>query len=140
MRNGGGGKKKGHPANDRGTGPTATLASPDSSADKKDISANAMSPIQAKFFSAARVELTGGDFAGQVLDDPEDDGTAEAEISAAFRRKLMGLRHLRRDERAQAFRAAREWRFLALKALRDKRANDRRAKYALRHLRKPRPS
>jgi hypothetical protein len=72
-----------------------------------------------------------------ALEAPEDDGAAEAEINAAFRRMLSGLRYLRRDERAAAVRAAREWLVLEMKGLRNRRANDRRARIALRRLRRP---
>ncbi len=62
--------------------------------------------------------------------EPLDDGdAAEFEIEIEFRRRLMGLRGLRRRERSQALRAAREWRRVALKALREKRMRDRQAHY-----------
>jgi hypothetical protein len=62
--------------------------------------------------------------------DPADDSEAAViEIEAEFRRKLMGLRRLRRRERALALRAAREWRSFALNALRERRLRDRHARY-----------
>jgi hypothetical protein len=69
----------------------------------------------------------------------EEDETADAEIEAQFKARLMGLRRLPRYQRAGALRAAKEWRMLALKALREKRATDRRARYALWRLGLPPP-
>jgi len=74
-------------------------------------------------------------------DEPIDEGdAAEFEIESEFRRRLMGARQLPRRERAQARRAAREWRRLALKALREKRMRDRLARYMLRQMKRIRPS
>jgi hypothetical protein len=55
-----------------------------------------------------------------------------------FKFKLIGLRRLPRYQRPLALRAAREWRLLALKALREKRARDRHANYSLWRLARPR--
>ena len=63
------------------------------------------------------------------MEENEEDGAAEAEIEAMFKRRITGLRRLPRYQRAGALRAAREWRMLELKALREKRARDRHAKY-----------
>lgn len=75
--------------------------------------------------------------------EPIDEGdAAEFEIEIEFRRKLMGLRLLSKRERAQARRAAKDWRRLALKTLRERRTRDRQARYALRKMRglaPPRP-
>ena len=67
------------------------------------------------------------------------DDAADVEIEMTFRLKLMGLRRLPRQQRADALRAVRQWRFLALKALREKRAGDRRARYMLWQLQRPAP-
>jgi hypothetical protein len=69
----------------------------------------------------------------------EEDEAAEAEIEAMFKRRLMGLRRLPRYQRAGALRAAREWRQLALKALRERRATDRHARHMLWRLGLPAP-
>lgn len=92
------------------------------------------------FDYGAIVEVTGRLHPCPDLESPDDDGAAE--INAEFRRKLMGLRGLRRGERAQALRAARDCRFLALKALREKRARDRQARFLLwrSRLQPPKPS
>jgi hypothetical protein len=71
-------------------------------------------------------------------DQPPDEGdAAEIEIEIMFRRKLMGLRRLPRRERSQALRTAKEWRKLALKALREKRMRDRHARYMRRQQMRP---
>jgi hypothetical protein len=57
----------------------------------------------------------------------ESDDAASAEIEAEFRRMLSGLRRLPRGARAAALRAARNYRYLAHKALREKRQCDRQA-------------
>jgi hypothetical protein len=62
----------------------------------------------------------------------EEDDAANIDIDTIFKRKLMGLRLLPRRERAQAYRAAEEWRRAALKALRKKRLSERHARYMLR--------
>jgi hypothetical protein len=58
-----------------------------------------------------------------------ESDAAEFEIETEFRRKLAGLRVLPRRERAQARRAAKEWRRLALKTLLENRSRDRYAHY-----------
>lgn len=77
-----------------------------------------------EFDHGAMVETTGRTYPFPGLEDLEDEGAAE--IAAEFRRRLRGLRYLRRGERAQALRAALEWRFIALKELKAKRARERR--------------
>lgn len=67
---------------------------------------------------------------GAPLPDEQDDDGA-AEIEAEFRRRIMGLRRLRPYERAGAVRAARNWKTLALRALREKRAANRSARRML---------
>ena len=80
--------------------------------------------------------------ASSASDNPlDEDGGAEFEIDAEFRRRLTGLRRLRRRDQPQALRAAREWRRIALKALREKRIRDRHARYMQRRqMRPPSPS
>lgn len=91
--------------NDRGTGP-ATPASP--------------SPL------ATHSNDQSDDFL------PYDDGSAEAEISREFRRRLDGARLLPVKERAPAYRAAREWLRSAMTALREKRVYERAARREIR--------
>jgi hypothetical protein len=68
-----------------------------------------------------------------------DEHGAGREVEAVFQDMLSGIRRLPRRQRAAALRAAREWRFLEMKALRDKRARERRGRYlALRQLRQTR--
>lgn len=82
--------------------------------------------VTKEFDYGAIAETTGRTYPFPSLDDLEDEGAAE--IASEFRRRLRGLRYLRRGERAQALRAAREWRFIALKALKTKRDQERRAR------------
>jgi hypothetical protein len=83
------------------------------------------------------IELMQWDVPGLEMEAAQDDGAAE--IHATFRRMLMGLRHLPRQERAHALRAAHEWHLFALNAMREKRARDRHARYMLRRLRRSPP-
>jgi hypothetical protein len=72
--------------------------------------------------------------------EPVEEGDAAAtEIEATYRARLIGLRRLPRYQRAQARRAAREWRLLALRALREKRARERHANYVVWHRQLPAP-
>lgn len=112
---------------DHGTRPAAPASPAIKSADEIDPASGPPVRLPREFDYGAVIETTGRMHPFPGLEDLQDDGAAE--IDAEFRRRLMGLRHLRRGERAQALRAAREWRFLALKALRDKRANARRARF-----------
>jgi hypothetical protein len=73
------------------------------------------------------------------IDEHEEDEAAKLEIDHLFRRRISGLRRLPRRERPHALRAAREWRMLALKALRERKAAARHARYMLRQLLKPKP-
>jgi hypothetical protein len=109
--------------NDRGTGP-ATSVSPASSAHEIDNSLKYL-PVSPGV-SPAEAELQRPSYVEAEIDEGD---AAEMEIEAEFRRKLMGLRRLRRRERTQALRAAREWLSFALNALREKRLRDRHARY-----------
>jgi hypothetical protein len=124
--------------NDRGTGP-ATSVSPAHSAPEIDKPPKylpalpSVSPPPPELRRSSSVEM-------EALDEGD---AAELEIEAEFRRKLMGLRRLRHGERAQALRAAREWRSFALNALREKRLRERHSRYLVRRqsrVRAPRPS
>ena len=64
----------------------------------------------------------------------------ELEIQTIFRRKMLGARMVAPRERAQARRAALEWLRFAMRALREKRAYARHARYIARQLRKPTPT
>ncbi|HLH97040.1 MAG TPA: hypothetical protein VKW08_18170 [Xanthobacteraceae bacterium] len=76
-----------------------------------------MNPIVAR-------DLQGPDPMLRGIEAIEDDGT-HLEIEAEFRRRISGLRRLPRHARAQALRFAREQRFIALAALREKRQRER---------------
>jgi hypothetical protein len=96
-------------------------------------------PTRAAFSSAALIEVTHrGPLVGS--DPLDEDETADVEIEMMFRRKLMGLRFLPRQQRAAAYRALRQWRFHALKTLQEKRAADRLAGFLLRRQQRPSPT
>lgn len=122
---------------ERGTGP-ATPASPALPADEITGRPSHPPSIRAAFRDAASKE-THWRCALPDLEAPEEDSAGAAEIEATFRLRIIGLRRLRRRDRAPALRAARDWRFLALKALREKRAADRRARYEFWRSRLPGP-
>jgi hypothetical protein len=87
-----------------------------------------------KFYPAA-IELTRG-ISAPEQESIEEADSPEVEIQAIFRRKLAGLRLLPRRERAQARRAALEWLWFAMAALREKRAH---ARHVPRRLQGPAP-
>jgi hypothetical protein len=64
------------------------------------------------------------------MEPVEDDDAARDEIERLFQAMLMGLRRLPRSARAAALSAAREWRQVALCALREERARKRKARFA----------
>jgi hypothetical protein len=72
-------------------------------------------------------------------DEPDGSYGAAAEISATFRRKLMGLRRLPRHERPHAYKAFVAERRMALKALKEKSATARHARKLARKRRPPGP-
>ena len=103
--------------NSHGTGP-ATPESPATPANEKD--------------QQIRLPVEGAPGSRFIPAEPTDDAeAAEAEIEALFKCRLMGLRRMPRYQRALALRAARDWRQLALKALREKRERERHARYVL---------
>jgi hypothetical protein len=124
--------------NDRGTGPV-TSASPAPSADKNDTAIEYRPFVEFKR-SATEIELPRHDNPSAGFESTEKDDASDIDVDTIFRRKLMGLRLLPRRERAQAYRAAKEWRRVALKALREKRTSERHARYMLRQLKRIRPS
>ena len=67
--------------------------------------------------------------------EPLDEGDSAAGIMEIFRKMLAGLRHLRRPERMQALRAAREWLQYAMSGVREKRARERQGQLMARRLR-----
>jgi len=94
--------------------------------------------MSAAFGSAATNEVTRRAARPIEIDVCEDElSGAKADIDNVYRRKLVGLRYLRRSERPHALRAARDWRKSALRALREKRAVERHARRTLRQLLTP---
>ncbi len=133
-----GARDKGSTENDRGTGP-ATLASPASSANENDKAIEYRPFVESKL-GATETDLPRHGIPSAGFEPVEDDDGSDIDIDTIFRRKLLGLRLLPRRERAQAYRAAKEWRRAALKALREKRLSERHARYMLRQLTRIRPS
>lgn len=100
------------------------------SANEKDRPIHFENPAELlKPAAASEVTRLGSNAEG--FDPVDEGGAAEGEIEAAFKARLVDLRRLPRCQRGLALRAAREWRQLALSALRAKRARDRQAQYAL---------
>ncbi len=128
----------GLPGNKRGVG-SATLESPEYSAKKSERQAvQSDKGTGRKFGPIVLNELLGRDRPLPESDVAEGEAE-EREIETVFRRKLAGLRHVRKSERAGALKAARDWRTLALKALRKRRASKRYATWVSRQLRRPVP-
>jgi hypothetical protein len=90
-------------------------------------------------FTAAAIDVA--QLSLQAIDfGPMDEADSpEAEIVSSFRRKLAGLRLLSRSERAQAVRAALEWLWFAMAALREKRTYRNHGRLMLRRLQGPAP-
>jgi hypothetical protein len=84
------------------------------------------------FATSALQDHDCGELPFSGLDAAEGGDAAIIDIETTFRRMLIGLRRLPRRERAQALRAAREWRSFAMNALREKRLRDRHARYVQR--------
>jgi hypothetical protein len=126
-------------ANDRGTGP-APPESPADAANESEEPIKWQPPIRPVFCDAATTGSKDRGSAWVNLNSAEEDEGADAVIEAMFRYRLMGLRRLPRYQRSHALRAAREWRFLELKALRERRARDRHARYMQWRLQLPPPS
>jgi hypothetical protein len=134
MPNGGDGKGP-LSANDRGTWP-ATPVSPVSLANQaKGCDLPHHDAIdRTRLFRAAAAVVTDNVLSLRPPPLTEVDPGAEVEIDAVFRRKLSGLRYLRRSERIHALRAAQDERASALRALREKRAIARHAARQLRRI------
>jgi hypothetical protein len=114
--------------NDRGTGP-ATPRSPARPASEKEEPIGYRLPVP--LFRPAENEPTRRGSPFIPLESIEDDDSERVEIEATFKYRLIGLRRLPRYQRALALRAAREWRQIALKELRERRARERNARYML---------
>jgi uncharacterized protein with von Willebrand factor type A (vWA) domain len=122
--------------NDQGTGPAPSV-SPALSANEnqKEDEKQPLMPIR---LNPAEAELTGGDRLPVELMSAEE-GSPELEILLIFRRKIAGLRKLTRQQRTQEIRAALEWLWSTMAALREKRLYQRHARQASRRFRRPDP-
>jgi hypothetical protein len=125
---------------DRGIG-LAALRSPDDQASTSERSSDwpPIGSARSAWYSAAALETTQRAAHVPDLEPLEEDEGAVLEINQLFRRRLAGLRRLPRHQKADALRAAREWRRQALRAVKDKRAAERHARRLLRQLLKPAP-
>jgi hypothetical protein len=126
-----GARDKGLTENDAGTGP-ATPVSPALSAHENQ-EVNEDQPFMAFKFRAATTELTRREFlpADLILVEEADSPDPDFEIMKIFRQKIAGLRRLPKRQRAQARRAALEWLWSNMKALRDKRTYARHRRHML---------
>lgn len=123
-----------------GTAP-ATRGSPASSATHRDHPIEFQALLRA-LSAAAAIEIMrrGGDMMPFIPLEPAEEYEAEQlEIERLFKCRVRDLRRLPRSQRALALRAAREWRQLALLALREKRIRDRLSRHMLREMRLPPP-
>jgi len=120
-------------ASDRGSGP-ATSVPLDTSASEKERPGGYRSSI------ISEIHATGNELAcdhSHGDSEAADDAGSPAEIQMIFRRQIAGLRRLPRRERAQALRAALEWLWFAMAALREKQACARHTRYMRRRLQRP---
>lgn len=133
-------RSRGH-LNDRGTGLFAAPASPAPLANEKE-KPNESQPLREEFPTRARGESVRDDSVPIGVGPMEDTDEESFAIEQEFGRRLAGLRRLPRRERAGALRAAREWRVLALKALKERKAGGRHARYLVwkAQLQTPRPA
>jgi hypothetical protein len=120
--------------NDAGTGP-ATSESPAFSAYQYQKEEYLQTAV-IKFRPAAN-ELTCRDVLPADPIASEEEDSPDFEIMKIFRRKIAGLRRLPRAQRAQEIRAALEWLWSTMKALRDKRAYARHRRHILRQFPTP---
>jgi hypothetical protein len=124
--------------NEQGTGP-APPVSPACPAPTNEPRPAGQIRIPVTFTREPLNEVTGRGIHPLTSDPVDPDAGAELEIKMLFRTKLTALRHLPREQRAAASRAAREWLLLALKALAEKRRNARLDRRMLRRLHRPQP-
>jgi hypothetical protein len=123
--------------NDRGTGP-ATSVSPVLSANENQKEDD-YQPFASGKLKMATSELTRPDLLAAEPTSAEDEGSPEFEILKIFRRRIAGLRRLPHHQRARAIRAALEWLWSTLAALREKRAYARHRRHMLWQMKRIRP-
>ena len=123
--------------NDAGTRP-ATSVSPAFSAhqnQKEEYQPRAVVKIM-----PAVTELTRRDILPVEPFSTEEEDSPDVEIMKIFRRKIAGLRRLPRQQRAQAIRAALEWLWSTMAALRKKRLYERHARRMILQMKRIWPS
>jgi hypothetical protein len=121
--------------NELGTGP-ATPVSPAHLA-SENREEGEKQPAASIRFMAVATELTGCDLLAAEIMSAEEEGSPELEILLIFRRKITGMRRLPRQQRAQAIRAALEWMWSTMAALREKRAYGRHRRHIIRQFPTP---
>jgi hypothetical protein len=91
--------------------------------------------------SVSPARPTGNDINEFNPDSPgleKDEDGAALEIENEFRRRLAGLRILRRGQKAAAYRSAMEWRRQAMIALRERKLRDRHTAFLIKRIRRRR--
>ena len=131
MRNG----VKSKDLSDFGTGPTATPVSRDPPADETKPQAHTPIILTGQFQESG-IEVT----RRVRFPTVEEDETTEAEIEREYQGRLAAIWRLPKSQRAGARRAAREWRHMMLKALREKCRRERQGRYEVWKQQTPRPS
>ena len=123
--------------NDRGTVPATSVSPALSPANENQKEDEDQSFASSKFIPAAS-ELTRREFLPAEMMSAEEEDTPDFEILKIFRRKIAGMRRLPRHQRAQVIRAALEWLWSNMAALREKRAYARHRRHIQRQIPTPR--
>lgn len=126
---------------ERGTGPAPSASPVYPASTSRPASRSASSPPRGPHrFEPSIVREVANRRPPDVLAvQPEEELGAELAIEEEFKRRLLGLRRLSKHDRPHALRAARYWRALALRALRERRAELRYARRQLRRACQPNP-
>jgi hypothetical protein len=132
-----GASDSGSAENDTGTGP-ATPVSPALSAHQNQK--EEFQPVAPNKFWMAANELMHRDILPVDPIAGEEEDSPDFEIMNIFRRKIAGLRRLPKHQRAREIRAALEWLWSTMAALREKRAYARSRRHTLWQIRRARPS
>jgi hypothetical protein len=124
--------------NDTGTRP-ASLVSPSVSANEnlKEEKEQPFLPLNVKRVAS---ELARPDRLPADLISVEEEGNPEFEVLLMFRQKIADLRRLPKHQKAQAHRAALEWLWSTMAALREKRAYARHRRRMVWQMKRMRPS
>ena len=121
--------------NEPGTGP-APPVSPALSADENQKE-DENQPVALIRLKPVAAELTDRDPLPTDFMAADEQGSPELEVLVIFRRKIGGLRKLPRQQRAQELRAALEWLWSTMAALREKRSYARHRRHIVRQFPAP---